>query len=208
MKIFSIFLMILCTLLLVSGCASKEQVTHEKQDKKTVEIQKIEPKAEEKDQLKVEIQKEPANLETLIPAPVNVNPPVKIEEPVVAAPAKETLVAGDTRLILIFKTNELIEPEERAEILKTLKEKWLKGKEYQEIDAKDFDIEKVVGRTVISAEARRAYAKYEFTIRTGKMVQDGKDVVEEPLSKEFGPDCIIDNRDSLENLIKEIQFAE
>lgn len=145
-------------------------------------------------------------VETKIPSPV-LDVPAKVDVPSVVKESSP-LVAGDTRWILVFKTNELIEPQEREDILKALKEKWLKDKPHQEIAAQDFDMEKLLGRVVVSAEARRAYGKYEFTIRTGKMIQDGKDIVEEPISKEQGPDCIIDNRDSIENLLKEIKFAQ
>ena len=132
------------------------------------------------------------------------------EKPVTNSPQEELKSQAMEGLILVFSVNERVEAKEKENILEALKKKWFEGKKYTLVTPQEFQakIKGCVGKTVITAEARSDYGEYEFTIRTGKIVAEDGEAVEEPAKPEDGPDAHIRGCDSVDNLIKEIRFVK
>lgn len=212
-KLFAIMLGVL-----LLGCSSNQQTVEKEKSTKTEatkvaetslssETQKIdevktEAIAKQESVTQPSIPTEIKTVETSLPQPVEM-PPVKVETPAVST--SEKVASSNAPWVLVFKSNELIEPDEKAQILALVKEKWFQDKQYEEVAFQNYEIEKYVGRKVALAEARRSEGKYEFTIRSGKIILDGKDVVEEPLSKQDGPDGQVHHRRDLADLLREIK---
>ena len=134
------------------------------------------------------------------PAPEQPKPEVKKDE----EPVKEV---PKSSLILVFGTNSNIEAKDKEIILKAVKEKFLKDKEYAVVDLEVYkkDIKPYLGKNVVKIESRLEYGELELTVDAAKLeIHDG-DVVEAPW-EEFPEYDAIRGRSSMEDLLKEIKF--
>ncbi len=140
-----------------------------------------------------------ASVEATKPAAETIEQAKPILTAIKEAAPSENATAPSSKWVLVVKSNALVEPDQKAEVLKTVKEKWFQEQPFEEIAYEDYKIDNYIGRTVVNMECMRQAGKFHFAIRTGKILEDG---AEERIA---GPQGFLDNRSTLQDLIREIQ---